>query len=104
MSATVRSPNPRRVEAGRLNRQKRLGLTPEGRQRLRTAARAFRPWEHATGPRTAQGKARSAQNGRGRQGGEVSRRRARAAVSEALDLARARARARAALAERAAGG
>jgi len=28
------APNPRRVVAGRLNRAKRKGLTPEGRERL----------------------------------------------------------------------
>lgn len=41
----------------------RKGLTPEGRQRLREAALKGRPWEHATGPRTAAGKAKSAANG-----------------------------------------
>jgi hypothetical protein len=37
-------------------------LTAEGRQRLRLAALANRPWEHSTGPRTPEGKSRSAAN------------------------------------------
>jgi hypothetical protein len=41
---------------------KRRGLTAEGRQRLRLAALANRPWEHSTGPRTPEGKSRSAAN------------------------------------------
>jgi hypothetical protein len=49
-------------------------LSPEGRERLRQAALAARPWLHARGPTTPTGKARSAQNGRGRQVGEVSAR------------------------------
>ena len=56
--------NPRRVAAGRANRQKRGPLTEEGRARLSEAARRHRPWEHATGPRTAAGRAQAARNGR----------------------------------------
>ena len=59
---TPSSANPRRVAAGRANRMKRRGLTAEGRQRLRLAALANRPWEHSTGPRTPEGKSRSAAN------------------------------------------
>jgi hypothetical protein len=59
-------PNPRRVAAGKRNRQKRKGLSPEGRERLRAGALARRLWEHATGPRTPEGKARSARNGQAR--------------------------------------
>ena len=66
-------PNPRRVAAGRANHQKRRGLTAEGRERLRQAAFANRPWEKATGPRTAEGRARSAANARRRPGGELPR-------------------------------
>jgi hypothetical protein len=47
-------------------------LTPEGRDRLRLAALKNRPWEHSTGPRTAEGKARVALNGKQRQRGPVS--------------------------------
>ncbi len=36
--------------------------TPERRARQALAIRRRRPWEHSTGPRTAEGKARSARN------------------------------------------
>ena len=65
-STAVLTPNPRRVAAGRRNRLRRKGLTPEGRERLRLAAVANRPWIHSTGPRTAAGKARVALNGKKR--------------------------------------
>jgi hypothetical protein len=65
-------PNPKRVAAGKLNRQKNKGLTPAGRERLRQAAFFHRPWEQATGPRTPEGKARVAANGRLQQVGEQS--------------------------------
>jgi hypothetical protein len=39
-------------------------LTPEGRERLRLTALANRPWEHSTGPKTPEGKSRSAANGK----------------------------------------
>jgi hypothetical protein len=64
MTANSPPPNPRRVAAGRLNRRKHKGFTPEGRERLREAALKNRPWRHATGPRTPQGKARAAANGK----------------------------------------
>ena len=54
-----------------------LGFSVAGRERLRAAALASRPWEHSTGPRTAEGKARSAENGRSRQEGPISARRVR---------------------------
>ena len=57
------TPNPKRVAAGRRNRLKRKGLTPEGRQRLREAALKNKPWLHSTGPKTPEGKMRAAQNG-----------------------------------------
>jgi hypothetical protein len=87
VGASTPSPNPRRVAAGRLNRQKRRGLTPEGRERLRRAALAGRPWLHARGPTTPQGKARSAENGRGRQVGEPSVRELRRQVAALTGLA-----------------
>ena len=43
-SPTTPPPNPRRVAAGRRNRAKRQGVTPEGRERLREAATLNRPW------------------------------------------------------------
>jgi hypothetical protein len=79
-------PNPRRVAAGRRNRAKRKGLTPAGRERLRQAALRSRPWRFSTGPRTAAGKARSAQNGRARQRGPVSARRLRAGLADVRAL------------------
>ena len=68
----ARIPNARRVAAGKRNWALRKGLTEEGRQRLREAARRNQPWKHSTGPRTPEGKARSAQNARKRQLGPRS--------------------------------
>ena len=65
-------PNPKRVAAGRRNREKRKGLTPEGRERLRQAAYAHQPWRYSTGPRTDEGKAAAARNGKYRQQGHLS--------------------------------
>jgi hypothetical protein len=86
------NPNPRRVEAGRQNRMKRKGLTEEGRQRLRQSALRHRPWEHASGPRTAQGKSQAAKNGKKRQCGPLSVREVRGgleALRQLLQEARA---------------
>jgi hypothetical protein len=41
-------------------------MTAEGRARVRAAALLHKPWESSTGPRTAEGKARSARNSRPR--------------------------------------
>jgi hypothetical protein len=60
------------MAAGRINREKRKGLTAEGRERLRQAALANRPWRFSTGPRTPEGKARVAQNGKALQQGPCS--------------------------------
>jgi hypothetical protein len=49
-------------------------LTAEGRAKLRQSALAAQPWQYATGPRTLEGKARAAQNGKFRQTAEVSTR------------------------------
>src|SRR5262245_40768599 len=38
------------------------GWTSERRKRQAIAIRRWRPWEHSTGPRTEQGKARSSRN------------------------------------------
>ena len=67
-------PNPKRVAAGQRNRKLWRGLTDAGRERLRASTLSNRPWENATGPRTAEGKARSAANGRRFQTGTHSRR------------------------------
>src|SRR5262245_5559997 len=99
MSTNRPSPNPRRVAAGRLNRRKRLGLSAEGRERLRQAALAGRPWEHATGPRKPQGKSKAARNGKGRQKGERSVRAVRRCVAELTGLVGDMVRARQLVAE-----
>jgi len=73
--------SPKRIAAGKLNRAKRRGLTADGRERLRRSARINRPWVFSTGPRTAEGKARAAANGRLRQKGEQSCRQLRAMLA-----------------------
>jgi len=83
------SPNPKRVAAGRANRTRRGPLTPAGRARLRPAALAQQPWQHATGPRTAVGRARVAENGKQRQRGAISTRAARAQRIEVRALMQA---------------
>ena len=81
-------PNPRRVAAGRRNRAKSQGVTPEGRERLREAALRNRPWLHSTGPRTPEGKAKVAANGKARQKGPRSARQIRAELGEMRGLLR----------------
>ena len=39
------------------------GWTPERRARQSELIRTWKPWEHSTGPRTDEGKARTARNG-----------------------------------------
>lgn len=39
------------------------GWTPERRSRQAELIRAWRPWEKSTGPRSAEGKARTSRNG-----------------------------------------
>jgi len=82
-------PNPRRVAAGRANRRRRGPLTETGRERLRAAALRDKPWLHATGPRTARGKAQAARNGKRRQRGPRSVREVRADLGEVRSLIRA---------------
>ena len=52
----------KQIEACRRNWEKWRGVTPEGRERLREAARRNRPWLHSTGPKSGSGKARSRAN------------------------------------------
>jgi hypothetical protein len=59
----------------------RKGLTPDGRERLRAAALANRPWLHSSGPKTTEGKRASAANGKARQRGPVSVRELRAELA-----------------------
>jgi hypothetical protein len=77
--------NPKRVAAGKLNQLKCRGLTPAGRARLRQAALAHRPWTFSTGPRTPEGKARSARNGKGRRP-DLRRSEARELLAPVTDL------------------
>ena len=59
-------------------------LTAEGRQRLREAALRNKPWQYSTGPRTPEGKAKVAQNGRYRQRGRKSKRAIKTEIQQAL--------------------
>jgi hypothetical protein len=81
-------PNPRRVHAGRMNRLKRKGLTPGGREKLRQAALKTKPWRFTRGPKTPEGKAKSALNGKKRQLGPRSVREIRADLAGLRDLLR----------------
>lgn len=78
--------NPKRAQAGSRNRALRGPLTDEGRQRLREAALQNRPWEHATGPRSVDGKKRSAANGKVRQVDAHSVREVRVQLAEVRQL------------------
>jgi hypothetical protein len=84
----LRKPNPRRVAAGRVNRAKRGPLTAEGRERLRAAALANKPWLSSTGPKTTEGKKATAENGRHDQMDSLSIRQARIEVADLLALVR----------------
>lgn len=78
--------NTKRVAAGRLNRMKRKGLTPEGRERLRQVALRNQPWRFSTGPRTPEGKARSALNPKKQQKGPISVRQLRVQLADLRGL------------------
>ena len=80
------SDDPRRSEPSRRARRSPITFSAEGLERLRAAARAGRPWERSTGPRTPEGKAKSARNGRIRQKGEKSVRELRAEMAHVSDL------------------
>jgi hypothetical protein len=79
-------PNPRRVAAGSRNRRLRGPLTEKGREALRAAIAKHKPWLHNTGPVSADGKARVAQNGRARQKDALSIRQVRALMAEVRSL------------------
>lgn len=88
ISSPAQDPNPRRQAAGRKNRKKRGPLTESGRERLREAALRIQPWTRTTGPRTPEGKARSAANGRCRQQGPLSTREVHAEMADVRRLIR----------------
>jgi hypothetical protein len=69
---TTRPPNPKRVAAGKRNRQRWKGFTEDGLDRLQQSALANRPWTSSTGPRTAKGKTRSTANNKKQQLGPKS--------------------------------
>jgi len=73
-------PSAARQASGRASWAKRRGFTPEGLQRLRESAIKNQPWRFSTGPRTAEGKAKVANNSRSRQTGPVSRRQLQAEI------------------------
>jgi len=81
-------PNPHRVAAGRRNRMLRGPLTAEGQARLQAAAMQNQPWRHSTGPRTAEGKTRSANNGRYAQKSDKSQRQVRAGIADVSQMIR----------------
>lgn len=81
-------PSPRRAEVLKYNRAKRKGLTEGGRQKIREAAIATKPWQHSTGPKTPAGRKQSVINGKVRQKGEYSVREARAQVKATRELLR----------------
>ena len=83
------APSPRRVAAGWANRARRGPLSAAGRERLRAAIWRHRPWEQATGPRTATGKAQAVRNGKRRQRGPKSVREMRAELAAVRALIRA---------------
>ena len=68
-----KNPNadPKRVEMGKLCQLKCKGFTPEGRERIRQNTLSHRPWEHSTGPRTPEGKAKTGLNGKARRKGNL---------------------------------
>ncbi len=86
MNPSNKAPNAKRVAAGRLNRAKRKSLTPDGAERVRQAALRNRPWVHSTGPKTAEGKKRSAANGLRRAKGGQSANAARREVAALRDF------------------
>ena len=82
------------MAAGRLNRQKRKGLTADGRRRLQAAILKNQPWLVATGPTSNDGKARSALNGsrtgRGNRGVSAMRREMQAVAEQIGQMREAR--------------
>ena len=78
--------NPKRVQAGRVNRMKRGPLPLESMHRMRDAINRKKPWQLSTGPRTPAGKAIVARNGKVRQINPRSIREIRADTCEIMCL------------------
>jgi hypothetical protein len=78
--------NPKRVQAGRVNRMKRGPLSLETMHRMRDAINRNKPWKRSTGPRTPGGKAIAARNGKVRQINSRSIREIRADICEIMCL------------------
>jgi hypothetical protein len=74
MAKEACEPDHGRVVAGGVQQLKPKYFSPEVRQKKRDLALKNRPWQFATGPKTPEGKARVAQNGRYAQKGVLSRR------------------------------
>jgi hypothetical protein len=71
---------------GSVRQLKLKSISLDDRQRRREVALKYRPWQYATGPRTPEGKARVAENGRYAQKDAVSRRQREKEVAEARTL------------------
>ena len=69
-----------------MNIRLRRPWSPEDRARQRQNALRFRPWEHATGPKTPEGKRRSAANGPRYQRQPGSQRAVRASLADVRAL------------------
>jgi hypothetical protein len=80
-AGTPEGPNPKRVAAGKRNRAKWKGFTEDGLQRLRAAIFRAKPWRFTKGPRTPEGKAKVALNGKKCQLGPISVAEAKAEVA-----------------------
>jgi hypothetical protein len=74
------------VAAGKKNQLKWKGFSDEGREKLRQSALINQPWLFSTGPRTVEGKARAAANGKKHQKGTQSIRELRAEVADVQSL------------------
>ena len=86
MPLSNKVPDPKRSAAGKLNRAKRQALTPEGAAKLRASALVHRPWQFATGPRTAAGKRKAAANGLAKAAGGQSARAAKREIASLGDM------------------
>ncbi len=78
--------NANRVAAGRINGCKRRRWTDEEKKRIRERCLLTKPWLHATGPRTLEGKLIASANGRYRQAVGESVRSIRAGVADVQQL------------------